>query len=843
MQNLSLLKTNSQPFTVDSLLSYNHKFHSKYNLAIFLSLTKTKSYTPIAGCVLEHIIANNNLTDYEKLYYILADSLALISKNKGNNRVAALASTDWAKRLGCSRSLVFVMQQSLAQKGYFIIDKDFDTKGRNKRNLVTPTLPSAVFNHLNNKHPSKAEVYTLYNPVTECKRSYLDRTKLFIKLNYDLLKIITSNQYLNPRQKVIWIGFYMRCYKNYMIQNRESIKVSKYNLNDASIYDVFSFVSSYKEIAATHSCTTKYLSKSIRMLEGLGFIKSENFYIRNKHSDNCDDSSYSGSDNIQERQDKSLWKIAITLPENFLLELERAKNRSNLKLQDKKDDVIDNIINPKLTENCLILDGIKVNLDLEQASFIKSALFVDSNDNIDKASSYSSSSINFSSHEYTEHVTGKPDTIGESKKVSLSNIPFRNITPEPFDNNEEKNSIIKSNPHVAKSGLLLNKYFLSKIKDTKSNLGASHKVLFDKFLMRFNNGADKNIDITNNYNNNKEKEFNIYSELIRRKIKILPKDKADKARRFAYSLVSKGLTKGYTASLTKHELAKQLIYHAATWKPTKLGTSLSREKEIDTALSVAWKAIVSGTWKVPLEIAKAEILQYEFKHYKRKYQESGILSHEAKALELDVNNMLGGWSDLIGKITEGTKAIDNGVNFDNRAIEKNNNNPLDYGLTEMAVTEQNSSMYYGINQPENNLINQQSNYLPDYEGVETEQSKKLCVNLSHIPDKQKYLKAVSNDKDDILKLETQGSNEYFVKLKELYMNEEREWVITLSHVTKDTFLKLSSDTNLLNQNNIPISEDLMIKGAEDQQETMTQEIPRQNGFNALDKALFSSVKR
>jgi predicted nucleic acid-binding protein len=35
-----------------------------------------------------------------------------------------------------------------------------------------------------------------------------------------------------------------------------------------------------------------------------------------------------------------------------------------------------------------------------------------------------------------------------------------------------------------------------------------------------------------------KKKFNIHSELIREKLKILPKDKADKARKFAYSLLS-----------------------------------------------------------------------------------------------------------------------------------------------------------------------------------------------------------------------------------------------------------------------------------------------------------------
>ena len=95
-------------------LSNNENLHV-INARDFHFLTETKSYTPITGCVLEHISTTINLTNREKLYYLLADSLALISKNNGDGRSCALPSEDWADRLGCSRSLVFTMQQSLVK--------------------------------------------------------------------------------------------------------------------------------------------------------------------------------------------------------------------------------------------------------------------------------------------------------------------------------------------------------------------------------------------------------------------------------------------------------------------------------------------------------------------------------------------------------------------------------------------------------------------------------------------------------------------------------------------------------------------------------------------------------
>ena len=57
---------------------------------------------------------------------------------------------------------------------------------------------------------------------------------------------------------------------------------------------------------------------------------------------------------------------------------------------------------------------------------------------------------------------------------------------ETFDNKKEKSNGIKFDPSFAKSGLLLNKDLILKIKDLKSNLGLKPKVLF---LERFKNSA------------------------------------------------------------------------------------------------------------------------------------------------------------------------------------------------------------------------------------------------------------------------------------------------------------------------------------------------------------------
>jgi hypothetical protein len=865
MQNLSLFESNSQLFTVDDRLSFNFRDHNNSNLTTFSSHIKTKSYTPITGCVLEHILTTIDLTNHEKLYYLLTDSLSLISKNRGESRSCALPSEDWAEYLGCSRSLVFTMQSSLVKKGYFVINKDWDKIGRNKRNLITPTLPTSVFNHLNEKYPDRLGDHASYNRFTECKRSYLDRTKLFIKLNYNLLKIITATGYLNPRGKIMWLSFYTRCYKNYMLQGKEGFNLGKYSYNDDSS---FSFISSYRELADLYSCSTKYISKTIRALEKLGFIKTKNIYIRKKGDSNSSDDY-----KMQERQDKSLWKITLSLPDECIFELEKIKDRSNLKLKDVKNELVvtQHDVAPKLIADCLILGGIKFNLNLEQSSLLKSLIDGDSNDssldgadvnyngNIDTIlplpnnscdESYIDSVMEELDIETTRNVEYKLEESSglDGDSNSLSDEPKTLSTSsslEKLDEKIEKNDGIKSAPHVAKSGLLLNKDLLSKIKDIKSNLGLAPKVLFNNFLKRFSKDGSGEDVSSKKEGCAREKEFDIHSELIRAKLKVLPKDKADKARKFAYSLVSKGLATGYAASLSKHELAKQIIHHAATWKPTKLG-NVSREKEIDAALSVAWKKIVGGTWQVPLELAKAEILQYEFNAYRRKYQESGVLSYETKALESDVNSLLGGWCDLTGKITGGVKVANmregwGGSDMDRERdtnVYSSTRASLELELEDAGYEERfNRSEYptFDCSLATASFVTEGSERLdcgfPEIEGCD----RLLNVNLSHIRGEQRYLKVTPSDNDDSMKLETINGKEYFVKLKELEMNEEGEFVMTLKPAQSNPFLK----KNKCIKNNRILADNLIMNSAVISLHSITEDIKPQKDFSKIDGVISS----
>jgi hypothetical protein len=738
------------------------------------------------------------------------------------------------------------MQKSLEQKGYFIINKDFDHIGRNKRNLITPTLPPPVFNNLNEKFPDRVGNHHPYDPLSECKRSYLDRTKLFIKLNYNLLKIITANRYLNPMQKILWLSFYSRCYKNHMLQAKEDFNVDKYNYD----YSSFSFISSYKEIAEQHSCNTKHLSKSLKSLEDLGFIKTQNIYVRKKSSDNADNK-------IQERQDESLWKITVSLPEYCISELEKVKDRSNLILSDIKATADTETFRPNLIVNCLILGGIKFDLNTEQSDFFKSLITCDSNDNgsdinyKDSVAPIAPIPHTLSDESYTDSITEELSINdgggGENKLEEFSRINDSKFLPEvpetlttsssleTIGKKEDKDNGIEFDPTFAKSRLLLNKDFLLKIKDIKSNLRAKPKVIFNNFLKKFK--IEDNIDNTpsnkqkaNNYKNHK---FNICSELIRNKLKELSKNKSDKARKFAYSLLSKKLAKGYAASLSKGELAKQLIHHAATWKPTKLG-AISREQEIDTALSVAWKSIIAGTWQPPLEWAKAEVLNYEYLLYLKKYQESGIISYEVRTLEIEVNKLLGGCYDLEGKIKS---SVISEFDYNKKSDEElcKSQDQLLYSSKGIVYKDMLLKSDYCNNAFETELA----------EDTTGKSNIIHSVDLSNLSDSQKHIALCGSD-TEIMEITTTDNKQYFGKLKAMEVDEHGELIMTFLPSSQREFIK-NKDIFSLNAGNttsyLNVKQDQLTCYQYNTIESCRNDIEftqgKTQGFKSLDEAVSS----
>lgn len=243
-------------------------------------------------CVFDHIITSADLSHLEKLYYLLADCLSIINYRYGKGRGAALPYVGWAKKLSCSRSKIFELQRSLEEKGYFTILRDKNDAGQNNRNIIIPSLPKDIFDHLCDTAKYQKGNHATFDGKEE-KRAYLDRTKLTIKLNYHLIKFITANESLNTFQKILWLDFY----------------ASTSAPQKAKPEKGFSLISSYQELALRHSYGNQYISRSIKALEDGGFLKTERFFIKNKSTKKAI------IDN--RRSDKSLWNITLTVPKQL----------------------------------------------------------------------------------------------------------------------------------------------------------------------------------------------------------------------------------------------------------------------------------------------------------------------------------------------------------------------------------------------------------------------------------------------------------------------------------------------------------------------------------------------
>jgi hypothetical protein len=127
----------------------------------------------------------------------------------------------------------------------------------------------------------------------------------------------------------------------------------------------------------------------------------------------------------------------------------------------------------------------------------------------------------------------------------------------------------------------------------------------------------------------------------------------------------------------------------------------------------------------------------------------------------------------------------------------------------------------------------------DYGFSEIEgRDKLLNVDLSHIPEEQKYLKVTPSDNDNSIKLETMGCKEYFVKLKELEMNDQGEFVMTLRSVQSNLFLRKNEDM----KNNRILADNLIMNSAVISLHSITEDIKPQKDFAKIDGVISSILE-
>jgi hypothetical protein len=288
----------------------------------YTTKNQSQSYIPITGCVLSHILSSLTLSSLEKMYYILADSISYINSSKGRNRSVSLPAKSWSERLACSKSEVFVLQESLEDKGYFIIYRDKNYKGQNNRNTITTTIPDNIFNDLkyepdrfnlnsdgdiddkvidHSKLDNIDSIDKTFIPTLEGKRQYLAKTKMFIRVPYQFLKELNANCNISATSKIILLSLFTKIYKSSVSKYDYGCSGSRYdygNAVDYSTHNQYSIVTSYQELQTELKLHRNSLTKALKTLEEANLIKRNQILIKS-------------DDDYNSRADKSLWRISL----------------------------------------------------------------------------------------------------------------------------------------------------------------------------------------------------------------------------------------------------------------------------------------------------------------------------------------------------------------------------------------------------------------------------------------------------------------------------------------------------------------------------------------------------
>ena len=207
-----------------------------------------------------------------------------------------------------------------------------------------------------------------------------------------------------------------------------------------------------------YGCSKASLSKAMTMLENNNFIIKNRFFCKKDHA-------------IEDRKDKSLWQITISLSASYNLELMNIRDRSSLSKESDTSKKFDNSASSPLsfTEDCQ-----KSPLTKTQLYQDANALKVNSEDCCNNKTD--EDYINNVLEELTNNNSSYDINIDSLINTDSSIITNKNYVNQTPKLSELKNSISCTDPHVSKSSLYINKDL--KIKDIKSSLGLTSKVLF-----------------------------------------------------------------------------------------------------------------------------------------------------------------------------------------------------------------------------------------------------------------------------------------------------------------------------------------------------------------------------
>lgn len=346
----------------------------------------SKGLVSIPETLISTVLYSQSLSYMERLFYLLVSILSSINKNKHKIEGIALSASIWAKKLGCSKSQIFKMQNNLEQRGYLIITRCKNDNMQNYRNLLSPNLPNDVFQKLCNLQ-SKSNLCDedlIYNPSQESKISFLEKTKLFIRVDYELIRNLLANTNLTYFSKILFLDIYNQCYKYHTITNKS-----------------YTCITSISEMTIKYNCNNSKIYRSLQSLNQEALITKTNFFTKSENR-------------FASRNDKSLWEISIT----SLLNVDKYSNRENVIYNNK------NIIYHQPIQNLQIM-----NSDVDNYS---------KNNTVNKSfASYDPSSAKFTPLIYKNY--NKNNIRSNTENLDCENSFFNTVPSYEIQNPKNKN--------------------------------------------------------------------------------------------------------------------------------------------------------------------------------------------------------------------------------------------------------------------------------------------------------------------------------------------------------------------------------------------------------------------
>lgn len=591
-----------------------------------------KPYITLTNSLFCHIVNKASLNNLEKLYYLLTDLYAHLGKQTKGLREAEKSGREWAKLLGCSEEWVFQMQKKLEASDYFHIIREKDEDNQNEKNIIIPTLPDEIFIELSKEPNRFGQEHVMYTEDSHegSKRSFLDNSKLFIKVNLQMIKLLLSDPALSSLQKLVWLYCFNRSYISYTDSYGDGTR---------------NFITTYQELAAIFSCKENTISTAMNNLSLLGYINKKQFRIKE-------------SGKTTRRKKKSCWEIVALFPQDkmkILLQQPDRQNLAPLNLDDLRlynlytQDSLATTNSSTVSNSNYYHDRSAVYHDTQQYNNKKNILNIKNIDPEITNDNSSSSNIKFNNVFYEQNLTSLPEEftqglqIAECFNAKVFELAKHTDYPQAI---KQADATLTNHEHwlVTKAAYTLQQ----RLTETAKSQGVATLKFNDSEIIQlketlFTVEEQRLLELWYDFSNitrNKleQEEFllrqswilkllppsdvaitpnivlspqpNITSIENNIEIPVLPGDKEDKARKFAYALQKRNLAKGYAAEISTEDLALEFIHHASTWYPEKLDCK-TREEQIDAALSFAWKAAEQGKWKCPYKWLNAQIYQRE----------------------------------------------------------------------------------------------------------------------------------------------------------------------------------------------------------------------------------------